>query len=73
MLIVSAIGYESKEVAIGSSSSNAVKLAIDTKAIGEVVVTGTGTATSKKRLSFAVESISADTLPVLLPLMSEAL
>lgn len=58
VLIISVVGYESKEVAIGNSSSIAVKLAIDTKAIGEVVVTGTGSAVSKKKLAFAVETVN---------------
>ncbi|HEX7902382.1 MAG TPA: SusC/RagA family TonB-linked outer membrane protein [Chitinophagaceae bacterium] len=63
VLVISAVGYETKEITITSQSEINVQLAIDTKAISEVVVTGTGAATSKKRLSFAVESITADKLP----------
>ncbi len=63
VLIISAVGYEDKDVNIGSQTNVGVQLAIDTRALSEVVVTGTGAATSKKRLSFAVESINADKLP----------
>jgi TonB-linked SusC/RagA family outer membrane protein len=60
-LVISEIGYENAEVASGTGLS--VKLKTDTKALSEVVVTGVGAATSKKKLAFAVESISADKLP----------
>ncbi|MBI5372761.1 MAG: SusC/RagA family TonB-linked outer membrane protein [Sphingobacteriales bacterium] len=63
VLVISAVGYEQKEVNVGSLTSIGVKLDADARALSEVVVTGTGAATSKKRLSFAVESISADKLP----------
>jgi TonB-linked SusC/RagA family outer membrane protein len=61
-LIISAIGFETKEVAATANVS--VSLAIDVKGMNEVVVTGTGTATSKRKLGIAVESISGDKLPV---------
>jgi TonB-linked SusC/RagA family outer membrane protein len=63
VLLISAVGFEQKEVNTGSSTTIAVKLEASAQSLSEVVVTGTGTATSKKRLSFAVESISADKLP----------
>ena len=62
-LVISAVGYETKEVSLGGQSSVTVQLAIDTKAIGVVVVTGTGVATSKKKLAISVESVTADKLP----------
>jgi TonB-dependent starch-binding outer membrane protein SusC len=61
MLVVSATGFENREVAAGSGLL--VQLVVDVKALNEVVVTGTGVATSKKRTAFAVESITADKLP----------
>jgi len=61
-LIFSAIGFETKEVAATANLS--VSLTIDVKGMNEVVVTGTGTATSKRKLGIAVESISGDKLPV---------
>src|SRR6187401_3421804 len=46
-LIISAIGFETQEVAATPTVS--VSLAIDIKGMNEVVVTGTGTATSKRK------------------------
>lgn len=63
LLVVSAIGFDSKEVNVGGQSFLSVQLAQDIKSIGEVVVTGTGAATTRKKLSIAVESITADKLP----------
>jgi TonB-linked SusC/RagA family outer membrane protein len=61
-LIISAIGFETKEVAATANVS--ISLVIDVKGMNEVVVTGTGTATSKRKLGISVESISGDKLPV---------
>jgi TonB-linked SusC/RagA family outer membrane protein len=63
VLVISAVGFETKEVPIGGLSTLAIQLGLDTKAIGEVVVTGTGVATSKRKLGIAVESVSASQLP----------
>jgi len=63
VLEVSAIGFESKSVNVGGQSFLSIQLAQDVRSIGEVVVTGTGSATSRKKLSIAVESITADKLP----------
>jgi len=60
-LVVSALGFENKEVTAAASVS--VSLTTDTKSLSEVVVTGVGVATSKKKLAIAVESITADKLP----------
>jgi TonB-dependent starch-binding outer membrane protein SusC len=60
-LVISATGFETREVAAGTGLN--VQLAVDVKALNEVVVTGTGVATSKKRTAFAVESVTADKLP----------
>jgi len=63
-LVVSAIGYETQEVNIGAGSSVVVKLVLDIKnTMSEVVVTGTGTATSKRKLGISVESLTSDKLP----------
>jgi TonB-linked SusC/RagA family outer membrane protein len=61
--IISAIGFETKEVKTGSLTTVTVQLAQDTKALSEVVVTGVGTATSKRKLGISVESVTADKLP----------
>jgi len=60
-LIIRAIGYEKKEVAVTGAVLN-VKLSVDKKMLSEVVVTGVGTATSKKKLGIAVESVTSDKL-----------
>ncbi len=60
-LVVSALGFESQQVAAGANIM--IKLALETKNLGEVVVTGLGTATSKKKIAFAVESVGADQIP----------
>jgi TonB-dependent starch-binding outer membrane protein SusC len=62
-LVISALGFENKTMA-ASSSNLQVQLTTDVKALSEVVVTGSGVATSKKKLGIAVESIKGDKLPV---------
>src|SRR5579863_6258124 len=62
-LLVSGIGYETKEVKLGTSSVLNITLNTDTRSLNEVVVTGVGVATSKKHLGFAVESVSGEKLP----------
>lgn len=61
-LVISALGFENKEV-IASTSLSVIPLTTDTRTLGEIVVTGIGTATSKKKVGIAVESITADKLP----------
>ncbi|HTR31610.1 MAG TPA: SusC/RagA family TonB-linked outer membrane protein [Puia sp.] len=63
ILIISGIGYETKEVKVGTTSVLNITLNTDTRSLNEVVVTGVGTATSKKKLGFAVEAVSGDKLP----------
>lgn len=62
-LIISAIGYETKEIKTGTSPSLVIVLNTDTKSLSEVVVTGVGIATSKRKLGISVESVTADKLP----------
>ena len=62
-LIISGVGFEAKEIKPGRSTNLSIQLNQDTKALSEVVVTGTGVATSKRKLGIAVESISSDKLP----------
>ncbi|HXB06161.1 MAG TPA: SusC/RagA family TonB-linked outer membrane protein [Puia sp.] len=61
-LVISAIGYETKEVRV-TGSTLTVTLNTDSKSLSEVVVTGVGVATSKRKLGIAVESVTADKLP----------
>lgn len=61
-LVISALGYASREITAAGRDLT-VQLQVDTKSLGEIVVTGVGVATSKKKLAFSVESITADKLP----------
>jgi TonB-dependent starch-binding outer membrane protein SusC len=63
VLIISGIGYETKEVKVGAASTLSVQLVTDAKSLSEIVVTGVGVATSKKKLGISVESINADKMP----------
>ena len=56
-LLVSALGFESKQVT-ASNANLTIVLTSDVKALSEVVVTGVGAATSKKKLGVAVESVN---------------
>lgn len=56
-LVISALGFENKTIA-ASSSNLMVQLVTDVRSLSEVVVTGVGAATSKKKLGIAVESVN---------------
>ncbi len=57
------IGYTTLSVKAKAGESVTISLEIDQKALSEVVVTGVGVATSKKKLGISVESITSDKLP----------
>lgn len=56
-LIVSAIGFEDRQIA-ATSSNLMVQLTTDIKSLSEVVVTGVGAATSKKRIGTDVSTVN---------------
>lgn len=60
-LIISALGFETKEAVVAGGTVS-ISLATDTRSLSEVIVTGTGTATSRKKIGFAVESVRGDKL-----------
>lgn len=62
-LVFSFIGLQTQEVAVGERSVVDVTLALDVTQLSEVVVTGSGIATDKKKLGIAVESLASDKLP----------
>jgi TonB-dependent starch-binding outer membrane protein SusC len=64
ILKFSFIGLVSKEVNITASSVINVQLISNTQQLSEVVVTGTGMATDKRKLAISVESITSDKLPM---------
>ncbi|HWB24081.1 MAG TPA: SusC/RagA family TonB-linked outer membrane protein [Chitinophagaceae bacterium] len=61
IIVVSAVGFETSEVPIEKAAVIALKS--DTRTLGEVVVTGVGTATSKRKLGISVQTVTADKLP----------
>jgi TonB-dependent starch-binding outer membrane protein SusC len=63
ILKFSFVGMTSKEMSIGTQSVIDVQLLSDIQQLSEVVVTGIGIATSKNKVSFAVEAVSAKELP----------
>ena len=56
-LLITALGFENKQI-VASSSNLQVQLVTDVRSLSEVVVTGVGAATSKKKLGVAVESVN---------------
>lgn len=62
-LNVTSLGYKSQRVSVGGSSVLSIVLSEDDKAIDEVVVTGVGVATSKKKIAIAVESLKSEDMP----------
>jgi TonB-dependent starch-binding outer membrane protein SusC len=62
-LDISEIGYNEQSIKYSGTGNLVVKLTQDSKSLAEIVVTGVGVATSKKKVAIAVESITADKLP----------
>ena len=62
-LTFSFIGMESQEISIGTLTQINVSLVESAIGLDEVVITGVGVATSKKKMAFSVESITSDKLP----------
>lgn len=62
-LVFSFIGLQTKEVVIGNTTTLDVIMGADITQLSEVVVTGSGVATDKKKLGIAVESLGAEKLP----------
>ncbi len=62
ILLMSFIGFKSKEVPVGARSVIDVSLAEDTKQLSEVVVTAFGIEQEKASLGYAVESLGAKEL-----------
>lgn len=63
LLVISAIGFQDKTMKAASESNITISLVTDVSALSDVVVTGVGTATSKRKLGITVASITADKLP----------
>ena len=61
ILMVSSIGYDKQQFNAAANAS--IIMAASNQALSEVVVTGVGSATSKRKLGISVESVTADKLP----------
>ena len=57
------VGLLSKEVPLLSQSVINVTMGTDARQLSEIVVTGTGSATSKRKLGISVESLTAENIP----------
>ena len=55
----SGIGFESKEVNVNNHSSVEVQLAVEAKSLSEVVITGVGVATDKRKVAIDVASLNS--------------
>jgi TonB-linked SusC/RagA family outer membrane protein len=62
-LVFSFVGMIPQEIALAGLSVIDVKLVSDARILSEIVVTGSGVATSKAKLGISVESISGKSLP----------
>ncbi|MCS3795944.1 SusC/RagA family TonB-linked outer membrane protein [Niastella sp. OAS944] len=56
-LVFSGVGYEPTEMSVRNRTTMDVQLTTEIKALSEIVVTGTGVATEKKKLSIDVASV----------------
>lgn len=61
-IIISYIGYITKEVPVGNNTSLTVQLAENTKQLDEVVVTALGIKREEKALGYAVQKVDGDKL-----------
>ena len=62
-LVFSFIGLKTTEIPIAERTVIDVQLRLDVTQLSEVVITGTGVATDRKKLAISVESITSDRLP----------
>lgn len=74
ILTFSFIGLESKDIEIGDRSVIDISLALDVTQLSEVVVTGVGTATEKRKVAIDVASVnSKDLVPSAVASVDQAL
>ncbi len=62
-LVFSFIGLKTSEVPLGERSVIDVQLGLDVTQLSEIIVTGSGVATDKKKLGISVESITSENMP----------
>ncbi|MFJ1426301.1 SusC/RagA family TonB-linked outer membrane protein [Capnocytophaga canimorsus] len=62
ILVFSYLGMKNVEKTVGNSNTINVVMEEDTHQLGEVVVTGVGTATDKRKVAISVDAVSEDAL-----------
>jgi TonB-linked SusC/RagA family outer membrane protein len=62
VLIISAIGYDTKEISVGTNTSIDIVLTQDNKSLNEVVVTALGIRKEKKALGYTVSTVGREQL-----------
>lgn len=62
ILVVSYVGYTTREITIGASSSYRIILTEDTQTLDEIVVTAMGIKKERKALGYSVQDIKSDEL-----------
>ncbi|MGB0880566.1 MAG: SusC/RagA family TonB-linked outer membrane protein [Polaribacter sp.] len=61
-LVVSYLGYANKEVAIGSQNQITIRLSEDSSQLEEIVVTALGVTKSREKVSYAAQTLRAETI-----------
>ncbi|UKM64509.1 SusC/RagA family TonB-linked outer membrane protein [Flavobacteriaceae bacterium GSB9] len=61
-LVVSYVGYLTKEVAFTGATTLDVALSVDTEQLGEVVITALGIERNKKSLTYSTQTVSTESL-----------
>lgn len=61
-LVVSYMGYSTKEVAIGGGKNLVIRLSEDASKLNEVIVTALGVTKSKEKVSYAAQTLKAETI-----------
>ena len=64
VLVISSVGYATKEIAINNSSSLSVTMEVETQTIGEVVVTALGITKEARRLGYAATNVRPEELTI---------
>jgi len=62
-IIVSAVGYETRTLLASDANLGSIQLQQDIRALNEVVVTGVGVATDKRKIAIDVSSLNSKDIP----------
>ena len=64
ILSVSSIGYNAEDIVVDGRTVVGLQLGSNFTELSEIVVTGTGIPTEKKKLAFAVETLDSEKFPI---------